>query len=58
MRSEFVAAPDADGGGAPAGPLLFLSHAGTDTEAARELKRKLKRVAEEKTRPHPPENPG
>ena len=37
MRSEFVAAPDAGGGGAPAAPLLFLSHAGADTEAAREL---------------------
>ena len=40
MRSEFVAAPDA-GGGAPAGPLLFLSHAGADTEAARRLKLRL-----------------
>jgi hypothetical protein len=41
MRSGFVAAPDAGGSGAAAGPLLFLSHAGADTEAARRLKRRL-----------------
>ena len=47
MRSEFVAAPDADGG-APGTPLLFLSHAGTDTEAAHALKRKLEKAAAER----------
>src|SRR4051812_44044771 len=29
-------------------PLLFLSHSGVDTEAARQLKRKLKRAAAER----------
>ncbi len=42
-----MAAPDAGSDSTPAGPLLFLSHAGTDTEAARELKTKLKRAAAE-----------
>ncbi len=44
-----MAAPDAGGGDGPAGPpLLFLSHAGADTEAARALKTKLKRAAAER----------
>src|SRR3954470_10829244 len=37
-----MAAPDAGGGGGtPGAPLLFLSHAGADTEAARRLKARL-----------------
>src|SRR3712207_1352749 len=43
-----MATPDAGSDSTPVGPLLFLSHAGSDTEAARELKIKLKRVAEER----------
>src|SRR3712207_1884791 len=39
---------DAADAGAAAGPLLFLSHAGTDTDAARELKRKLEKAAAER----------
>ena len=41
MRNGFVAAPDVGGGGPPAGPLLFLNHAGADTEAAWRLKARL-----------------
>ena len=41
MRSGFVAAPDAGGGAPVRPPLLFLSHAGADTEAARRLKQRL-----------------
>ncbi len=45
-----MAAPD-PGDPSPAGPLLFLSHAGPDTVAARALKRRLEKAAAERRKP-------
>jgi WD40 repeat protein len=45
-----MAAPDS-GDPSHAGPLLFLSHAGPDTVAARALKRRLKKAAAERRKP-------